>query len=109
MRKIMSGLKVLEECKGAGPAARTGDTVVYDIRIHLNRGDEVPSGQPGQRTKLGKRHVIAGIENALIGMRAGGYLKVRVSPHLAYRNKGAEGVIPADAVLIISLWLREIE
>lgn len=57
---------------------------------------------------LGRRQAIAGVEQALMGMRAGGYRKVRVSPHLAYRDKGIPDLIPPDAVLICEIWLRNI-
>ena len=57
---------------------------------------------------LGQRQAIAGIEHALIDMKAGGYRKVRISPHLAYRDKGIPDLIPPDAVLIVELWLRGI-
>jgi FKBP-type peptidyl-prolyl cis-trans isomerase len=60
------------------------------------------------RTILGKRQAIPGIEHALAGMKAGGYRKVRVSPHLGYRDRGLPGLIPANAVLIVELWLREL-
>jgi FKBP-type peptidyl-prolyl cis-trans isomerase len=53
--------------------------------------------------------MIAGIETALIGMREGGYRKVRISPHLAYRGTGVSGKIPKNAVLIYELWLNAIE
>ncbi len=43
-----------------------------------------------------------------MGMRVGGFRKVRVSPHLAYRDRGLPGLIPPDAVLNISVWLREV-
>ena len=48
---------------------------------------------------LGRRQAIAGVEHALMGMKVGGYRKVRVSPHLAYRDKGIPDLIPPDAVL----------
>ena len=54
------------------------------------------------------RSAIAGIEHALIDMKAGGYRKVRISPHLAYRDKGIPDLIPPDAVLIVELWPRGI-
>ena len=41
-------------------------------------------------------------------MKVGGYRKVRISPHLAYRAKGVPGFIPPDAVLIVDLWLRAV-
>jgi FKBP-type peptidyl-prolyl cis-trans isomerase len=40
-------------------------------------------------------------------MNVGGYRKVRISPHLAYRDKGIPGLIPPNAVLICEIWLRD--
>ena len=57
---------------------------------------------------LGRRQAIAGVEHVLMGMKVGGYRKVRVSPHLAYRDKGIPDLIPPDAVLICEIWLRDI-
>ena len=126
--KRLSGLKLLEEREGEGRQAGKGDCVVYNARTFLNKGDEVGiqakqiEQLPGalttrivdgvtlidHRTVLGSRQVIAGVEHALIGMKAGGYRKVRISPHLAYRDKGIPDMIPADAVLTCELWLRAI-
>lgn len=104
-----------------------GDRVVYNARIFLNQGEEVSLNaiQAEQVPKemirvvdgvtfidhaivLGQRQAIAGIEHALLGMKAGGYRKVRISPHLAYRDKGIPDLIPVDAVLVVELWMREI-
>lgn len=126
--KLPSGLKIIEDQEGSGPVAESGHTIVYNVRIFLNQGDEVPindgleeRGIPEDRIRredglvfidhistLGKRQAIAGVEKALMGMRAGGFRKVRVSPHLAYRDRGLPGLIPPDAVLNISVWVREI-
>ena len=125
--KRLSGLKLLEEREGEGRQAEKGDRVVYNTRIFLNQGDEVPLNdiQAKQIPKvmirvvagvtfidhtivLGQRQAIAGIEHALLGMKAGGYRKVRISPHLAYRDKGIPDLIPADAVLVVELWMREV-
>jgi FKBP-type peptidyl-prolyl cis-trans isomerase 2 len=57
---------------------------------------------------LGKRRAIAVIEYALIGMKAGGYRKVRLSPHVAYRDEGLTDLIPPNAVLNVELWLRQV-
>lgn len=56
---------------------------------------------------LGRREAIARVEHALMGMKVGGYRKVRISPHLAYRDKGTLDLIPANAVLAAELWLRK--
>lgn len=125
--KHLSGLKLLEEREGLGPPARKGDRVVYNSRLFLHKGDEVPLNAKqveylpkdmirveggvtfvDHTTVLGRRQVIAGIEHALMSMKVGGYRKVRVSPHLAYRDKGIPDLIPPDAVLICEIWLRDI-
>lgn len=126
--KRLSGLTLLEQRDGEGRQAEKGDRVVYNTRIFLNQGDEVPLNdiQAKQIPKemirvvdgvtfvdhtivLGQRQTIAGVEHALIGMKAGGYRKVRISSHLAYRDKGIPDLIPADAVLIVGVWLRRVE
>jgi FKBP-type peptidyl-prolyl cis-trans isomerase len=124
---IASGIKLLEEREGDGRPAGKGDRVVFNLKIFLNRGDEVPMNAlqseeaPAHRMRvegddrfvdhiivLGKRQAMAAVETALIGMKAGGYRKVRASPHLAYREKGIPGLIPENAVLILEIWLREL-
>ena len=123
----LSGLKLLEEREGVGPPAQKGDRIVYNSRLFLHKGDEVPLNAKQMEylpkdmirveggvtfvdhtTVLGRRQVIAGIEHALMGMKVGGYRKVRVSPHLAYRDTGIPDLIPPDAVLICEIWLRDI-
>jgi FKBP-type peptidyl-prolyl cis-trans isomerase len=41
---------------------------------------------------------ITGVEHALMGMKVNGYGKVRMRPHLAYRDKGIPDLISPDAV-----------
>ena len=125
--KRLSGLKLLEEREGEGPPSQKGDRVVYNSRLFLNKGDEVPLNAKqveclpkgmirveggvtfvDHTTVLGRRQVIAGIEHALMNMKVGGYRKVRVSPHLAYRDAGIPDLIPPGAVLICEIWLRDI-
>lgn len=125
--KRLSGLKLLAEREGEGKSAQRGDRVVYNTRIFLNRGEEVPLNEiqarhlPAKLVRvaeettfidhtiiLGRRQAMAGVEHALLGMKVGGYRKVRVSPHLAYHDKGIPDLIPPDAVLICEIWLREI-
>ena len=124
--KTLRGLKLLEEREGGGTPANKGDRVVFNMRLFLNKGDEVPLNtmQAEQLPKemirvvagvtlidhtivLGHRESIAGVEHALMGMKVGGYRKVRVSPHLAYRGKGIPDLVPPDAVLVCDIWLRE--
>ncbi|HSB46176.1 MAG TPA: FKBP-type peptidyl-prolyl cis-trans isomerase [Nitrospira sp.] len=123
----ISGIRLLEEGEGEGRPAQKGDRVVYNTRLFLNRGDEVPLNAKqaphlphemirveegvtfvDHSTVLGSRQAIAGVEHALTGMKVGGYRKVRISPHLAYREKGIPDLIPPEAVLICEIWLRHI-
>ena len=125
--RLRSGIKLLDERLGTGEAAKKGDRAIYNVKIFLNKGDEVLLNErqaqylpatmirieDGYRfvdhtTTLGSREAIAAIEYSLIGMKQGGYRKVRISPHLAYREQGLDGLIPPDAVLIAELWLRQI-
>ena len=125
--KRLSGLTLLDERAGAGRAAQKGDQVVYNMRLYLNKGDEVllnekqmehvPKAQIriqdgitliDRTVTLGRREVMAGVEHALIGMTVGGYRKVRISPHLAYRDKGIPDLIPPHAVLVAEIWLRAV-
>lgn len=124
---VARGIKLLEEIEGKGQTAKKGDRVVYNLRIFLNQGEEVPLNKVQSKnlpvhmlrmeenftfvdhtTTLGKRQTIAGVERSLIGMKEGGYRKVRVSPHLAYGEKGISGLIPEYAVLVIEIWLQKI-
>lgn len=125
---IAKGIELVEELQGAGKPAKKGDRAVYNIRMFLNKGDEVlinerqvslglPTDairQEGNRVfvdhqiTLGRRSTIAGIEHSLSGMKPGGYRKVMVSPHLAYAERGIPGLIPANALLVIEIWLRHV-
>ncbi len=102
------GIKLKEEIEGSGAPASRGDTVEFDSQAFLSHGDLVQD-RLTTTTKLGTRHVIAGLEYALDGMKVGGFRKVKISPHLAYRNKGVEGKIPPNAVLVYDLWMKRIE
>lgn len=125
--KRLSGLTLLEEREGTGMPANKGDRVMFHMKLFLNKGDEVPLNETqgkhlpqdmvqvvggvtfvDRTIVLGRREAIAGVEHALIGMSVGGYRKVRVSPHLAYRDKGIPNLIPPDAVLICEIWVRDI-
>ena len=105
--KKTAGLDLLAEAPGAGAPAASGDRVTFRFRVVLNRGDEADAGT--SQTRLGARHVVAGFEYALHGMAVGGYRRVRIAPHLAYRDAGVPGKIPPNAVLVVELWLDAIE
>jgi hypothetical protein len=127
-RQIDKGIELLDEREGEGVTAAIGDAVVYNLRIFLRRGEEVPFDARSiasyrshlrirvvggvelidHNTTLGKRRPIAAVEKTLSGMRPGGYREVLASPHLCYGEKGIAGLIPANAMLRLQVWLLEV-
>ena len=102
-----SGVRIVEQTAGFGPAVQRGDTVVFDLEVGLRRGEILhPRREVSHR--IGRRLLIPGVEKALEGMRQGGYRKVRVSPHLAYGEGGVAGRIRPNAVLVCSIWVKRI-
>lgn len=125
--KRLSGLTLLDEREGTGRAAQKGGHVVFNMRRYLNKGGEVLLNEMQAKhvskekiqiqdgvtlidriLTLGCREVIAGVEHALIGMTVCGYRKVRISSHLAYRDRGLPALIPPHAVLVAEIWLRAV-
>jgi FKBP-type peptidyl-prolyl cis-trans isomerase len=107
-----AGLKIKDICVGVGQLAERGKVVSIHYRGFLNRGDQFQStydsGQPIQ-FEIGKRNVIAGLEYGVAGMRVGGRRELIVSPHLAYREDGVEGRVPANAVLRFEVELLAVQ
>lgn len=111
--KRMSGLTLLDEREGTGTPAHKGDEVPLNDLQAKQLPKEIIRVVDGvtliDRTiALGRREAMAGVEHALMGMKVGGYRKVRLSPHSAYRDKGIPDLIPPDAVLVVEVWLRAI-
>jgi FKBP-type peptidyl-prolyl cis-trans isomerase len=107
-KKMISGIKLIEEIEGIGREAIKGDIVEFESKGYLNQSECIQE-RLMMTTKIGKRDVIAGIEYALIGMKEGSYRKVKISPHLGYRDEGVVGKIPPNAVLVYELWLHRIK
>lgn len=121
-------MELLDEVVGEGPVAEKGSLVIYNARFFLRHGDEVTrDGEMISRvrdhvttrfidgvelidhsTELGKRRPIAGVEKSLYGMRKNGYREVLVAPHLAFGEAGVPGLVPANALLRIQLWVQDV-
>jgi FKBP-type peptidyl-prolyl cis-trans isomerase len=119
-----SGIQVLEEQEGKGEEARRGSIVTYNLRAYLNQGDEIavnvgncPEHLTSRDDKgvlfnftcqIGKRNAFPAVEKALLGMRAGGYRKVKSPPQLAYGVEGVPNVVPKNALVVFEIWLKEV-
>jgi FKBP-type peptidyl-prolyl isomerase-like protein len=85
----------------------------------LSRGDPVrwtqPSGvvdRPGitddgttlvTTLRVDRVSMFAGLFYGVEGMRVGGTRRLRVAPHLAYREAGLPGIIPPNALLTVEI------
>jgi FKBP-type peptidyl-prolyl cis-trans isomerase len=92
---------------GTGDVAARGKKVVLRIKGSLRRGDVFMDR--GESFRIGERVVIPGLEFGVEGMRVGGRRRIRVPPHLGYREAGVPGKIPANALLFFDLELLEVE
>jgi len=92
--------------------AERGKVVTIHCRGFLNHGEQFRSSYDNEQPIsfcIGSREVIAGLEKGVGGMKVGGKRKVKVSPHLAYRDKGVPGVVPPNAVLVFEIELVDVQ
>jgi FKBP-type peptidyl-prolyl cis-trans isomerase len=101
------GVDIESEEAGTGAVAARGKTVVVRLRGTLHRGDVFMDTQR-HTFRIGARVAIAGLEYGVEGMRVGGKRRIRVPPHLAYREQGVPGKIPPDALLFFDVELLEV-
>jgi FK506-binding nuclear protein len=92
---VASGIEIEDLVVRGGPVAERGQQVPVRWRGTLNRGDSFGEGKAS--FWAGGREVVAGLSRCVIGMRVGGVRRLRVSPHLRYRDQAVPGV-PANAV-----------
>jgi FKBP-type peptidyl-prolyl cis-trans isomerase len=58
---------------------------------------------------VGRGSVIAGWDEGMLGMRAGGTRRIVVPPERAYGSEGRAGVIPPDATLVLVIELLAVD
>ena len=117
-KKLMSGIEIEDISLGTGREALKGTAVTVHFVGRLNKGDVVvDTRQYGMASTflVGGHKAIGGLAKGVAGMRVGGKRRIRVSPHLAYGEKGVPAVggfhirpIPPNAVLIFEVELLEV-
>jgi hypothetical protein len=108
------GLKVIDITKGTGTVAQSGDSVVVEYSGWLTDGTLFDSSrsrnQPFPFT-IGKGQVIAGWDEGVPGMAAGGKRKLIIPAALAYGTQGQSdpntgaSIIPPNATLVFDISL----
>jgi peptidylprolyl isomerase len=107
-----SGLQILDGKVGEGAEPKTGQTCVmhYTGWLYQNgvKGQKFDSsvdrGQPFE-FKIGMHQVIAGWDEGVATMKVGGKRTLIIPPQLGYGARGAGGVIPPNATLVLDVEL----
>ncbi len=107
-----SGLVIEDINEGEGEAARAGQYVTVHYTGWLTDGSKFDSSKDRDEPfdfPLGARHVIAGWDEGVQGMKVGGVRKLTIPPNLGYGSRGAGGVIPPNATLVFEVELLAID
>ncbi|MCE9568863.1 MAG: FKBP-type peptidyl-prolyl cis-trans isomerase [Rhodocyclales bacterium] len=103
-----SGLVIEEVVVGEGDEARAGQMVSVHYTGWLTNGSKFDSSKDRNEPfefSLGARHVIAGWDEGVQGMKIGGTRKLTIPAELGYGARGAGGVIPPNATLVFEVEL----
>jgi FKBP-type peptidyl-prolyl cis-trans isomerase len=107
-----SGLVYEDTVVGAGAEATAGAFVTVHYTGWLTDGSKFDSSKDRNdpfQFPLGQRHVIAGWDEGVQGMKIGGTRKLTIPPQLGYGARGAGGVIPPNATLVFEVELLDIQ
>ena len=112
---IRPGLELISEAEGDGAHVERHAYYRIKLRMWLHRGDPVRWSEPwgvlrhaqlvddGETlitcVRLHREHLVNGLFYGCLGMRIGGTRTLKISPHLAYGDKGIPGIIPPNALL----------
>jgi FKBP-type peptidyl-prolyl cis-trans isomerase FkpA len=107
-----SGLLIEDITEGSGAEAVAGQNVSVHYTGWLTDGKKFDSSKDRNdpfEFPLGARHVIAGWDEGVQGMKVGGTRKLTIPPNLGYGARGAGGVIPPNATLVFEVELLAIK
>lgn len=120
---LKSGLTLLVDLPGSGELVRRQHRYRLRLRLWLNQGTAVrwktawgPIGAArlddnGEtlitEVRIDRRSLVGGLFYGVDGMRVGGMRRLKISPHLAYGERGVPEVIPANAVLTAEITVLE--
>lgn len=98
--------------KGSGKKAEKGKTVSVHYKGMLTNGTEFDSSYKRKQPiefPLGRGQVIEGWDEGIQLLQVGDKARFVIPSHLAYGERGAGGVIPANATLIFDVELMDVK
>ena len=118
------GVELLSEVVGEGAPVVRHQFYRFALRMWLSRGEPVVWtqlwGENVDRAELleggtllvtelriDRVAMFAGLFYGVQGMRIGGERRLRIAPHLAYRDAGVVGSIPSNALLLVEVKVLE--
>jgi FKBP-type peptidyl-prolyl cis-trans isomerase len=117
--KKRSGIKLLDEQIGTGEEIQRHKWYRMSFKMWLSKGEPIKWSSPfglldemviseNDQTltadyRIDREFLFSGLFYGIEGMRIGGKRTLKISPHLAYREKGIEGVVPPNAVLKVEV------
>jgi FKBP-type peptidyl-prolyl cis-trans isomerase FkpA len=110
MTRSSTGLYYKDLTVGTGAQTTTGASVTVDYTGWLHNGTQFDSSAgtgPITITSLGSGQVIAGWDEGLMGMRAGGSRLLVIPSRLGYGAAGS-GPIPGNATIVFRVDLRTV-
>jgi len=111
MTRTPTGLYWKDLVVGTGAEAVTGSTVSVAYTGWLADARQFDSSKNAGKPYtfvLGQGLVIAGWDQGVAGMRAGGRRMLVIPPELGYGATGAGGLIPPNATLVFDVELRDV-
>lgn len=116
MNTTPTGLQYEDTVTGSGPEATKGQSVtvhytgwLYNDGAQGAKFDSSKDRNDPFVFPLGARHVIAGWDEGVQGMKVGGRRKLTIPPNLGYGARGAGGVIPPNATLVFEVELLAVK
>jgi FKBP-type peptidyl-prolyl cis-trans isomerase len=116
---MRSGVELISEEPGDGEPVRKRAFYRVKLRMWLSRGDPVRWSEAWGLSdrarveddgatlitdlRVDRESMFGGLFYGVQGMRIGGTRKLRIAPHLAYREAGIPGMIPPNALLTVEV------
>jgi hypothetical protein len=116
---MQPGVELLSEEIGSGPPVEKHAFYQVKLRMWLSRGDPVCWSEPWglfdrariegdgatliTDLRVDREFMFPGLFYGVQGMHVGGTRKLRIAPHLAYREAGVPGLVPPNALLTVEV------